>query len=189
MSRILVPSFLFSALLPRFFLIVIGTRHSLRTVWQSAPGSCAIEFSHRLNHLVSSRHDPSSCWIRNLVRKFDWHHPRVSSYPIANLLFILHFSIVFVHGFRGHRTETWSKGNICWPRDLLPNEGALSNTRILSFGYDSTVVGPSGHTRLDNLFDHSVSLINGLCQNRKQNAVSCNWYKLFRYVYILHSAL
>jgi hypothetical protein len=31
-------------------------------------------------------------------------------------------SIVFVHGLRGHRRDTWTKDNICWPQDLLSEE-------------------------------------------------------------------
>src|ERR1700733_621867 len=27
-------------------------------------------------------------------------------------------SIVFVHGLRGHPTNTWTKDKICWPKDF-----------------------------------------------------------------------
>jgi len=74
--------------------------------------------------------------------------------------------IVFVHGLRGHRLNTWTKEGICWPKDLLPNERALSNVRILSFGYDSRVVDFGGHASLISLFKHSITLLNGLCSER-----------------------
>jgi hypothetical protein len=81
-------------------------------------------------------------------------------------------SIIFVHGLRGHHTETWTKGSICWPRDLLPKEDEFSNVRILSFGYDSRVIDPAGHASLKNLLDNSISLLKDLYQARKQDAVS-----------------
>ena len=76
-------------------------------------------------------------------------------------------SIIFVHGLRGHRLNSWTKQGICWPKDLLPREPALSNVRILSFGYDSRVVDFGGHPSLNSLFNHSISLLNGLCRERR----------------------
>ncbi len=43
--------------------------------------------------------------------------------------------LVFGHGLRGDYLETWSCGDICWPRDLLPNdprETELQNKRVIS---------------------------------------------------------
>jgi hypothetical protein len=89
-----------------------------------------------------------------------------------NAIHSLVSSIIFVHGLHGHRTETWTKGRICWPRDLLPKEDEFSNVRILSFGYDSRVIDPSGQASLTSLLDNSISLLKGLYQERKQDAVS-----------------
>ena len=75
-------------------------------------------------------------------------------------------SIIFVHGLRGHRLDTWTKQGICWPKDLLPQEPALSNVRILSFGYDSRVVDFGGHVSQNSSFKHSISLLSGLCRER-----------------------
>ncbi|KAH7200662.1 Alpha/Beta hydrolase protein [Fusarium oxysporum] len=46
--------------------------------------------------------------------------------------------IVFIHGLRGHREETWKKDGILWPKDLLAVD--IKNCRIMSFGYDAGVI-------------------------------------------------
>jgi hypothetical protein len=79
---------------------------------------------------------------------------------------------VFVHGLRGHRRETWTKDNVCWPGDLLPNEESLSRIRILTFGYDANIVDLNGRASLNSLFDHSLNLILELSRERRDNAVS-----------------
>ncbi|KAK3984467.1 hypothetical protein QBC44DRAFT_388270, partial [Cladorrhinum sp. PSN332] len=45
--------------------------------------------------------------------------------------------IVFLHGLRGHPIDTWSDGQVCWPRDLLKDD--VKNARIVSWGYDSSI--------------------------------------------------
>ena len=58
----------------------------------------------------------------------------------ANLLW-LRFSVVAVHGLGGHAMATWtheSTGKL-WLRDFLPH--TIPNARIMTFGYDSRVVG------------------------------------------------
>jgi len=80
--------------------------------------------------------------------------------------------IVFVHGLRGHPTKTWTKDNVCWPRDLLSKEAGLCHTRILTFGYDANIVSVGGHASLNSLFKHSVNLLNDLSQERRRDSVS-----------------
>ncbi|KAK7531761.1 uncharacterized protein J3D65DRAFT_606826 [Phyllosticta citribraziliensis] len=66
--------------------------------------------------------------------------------PPSEGLFILHddgpdavADVCFVHGLGGHPEETWSKGDCCWPQQLLPKTFSRRNIkiRILSFGYDA----------------------------------------------------
>ncbi|KAH8725559.1 hypothetical protein GQ44DRAFT_726991 [Phaeosphaeriaceae sp. PMI808] len=45
--------------------------------------------------------------------------------------------IVFVHGLRRHRTKTWEKDGVVWPKDLLKDD--IKKSRIFSWGYDSSV--------------------------------------------------
>ena len=57
------------------------------------------------------------------------------------------------------------KQGICGSKDWLAEEPALSNVRILRFGYDSRVV-VGRHASLSSIFKHSISSLNGLCQER-----------------------
>jgi protein SERAC1 len=82
------------------------------------------------------------------------------------------FSIVFVHGLRGHRRKAWTKNNVCWPEELLSKEEALSHIRILMFGYDAQVISLIGRASMNNLFEHSINLLNELSRERTQDAVS-----------------
>ncbi|WEW58160.1 hypothetical protein PRK78_003628 [Emydomyces testavorans] len=54
---------------------------------------------------------------------------------LLKLTGIIH-SILMIHGLYGHAIFTWSVGDICWPRDLLPR-ALKSNVRILTFGYNA----------------------------------------------------
>jgi hypothetical protein len=81
-------------------------------------------------------------------------------------------SIVFVHGLRGHSTKTWTKDDVCWPRDLLSKEEGLSHTRVIAFGYDANIVNVGGHASLNSLFKHSINLLNDLSQERRRDFVS-----------------
>jgi hypothetical protein len=81
-------------------------------------------------------------------------------------------SIVFVHGLRGHRRDTWTKDGVCWPKELLSKEEALSHTRVLAFGYDANIVSFNGSTSLNTLFEHSINLLNALTRERRRDAVS-----------------
>jgi hypothetical protein len=65
------------------------------------------------------------------------------AYSLAGFANRIERSIVFVHGLCGHCTKTWTKDNVCWPKDLLSKEEALSHTRVLTFGYDAYVVNAS----------------------------------------------
>jgi hypothetical protein len=75
---------------------------------------------------------------------------------------------------RGHRTKTWTEDNVrvCWPKELPSKEESLSHIRVISFGYDANVLNLRGCVSLNNLFDHSINLLNELSRARTQDAVS-----------------
>ena len=81
-------------------------------------------------------------------------------------------SVVFVHGLCGHRTETWTKDDICWPKELLSKEESLSHIRVLAFGYDANVVSLVGRASMNSVFEHSINLLNELSRERRKDAVS-----------------
>jgi hypothetical protein len=51
--------------------------------------------------------------------------------------------IVFIHGLGGTNRASWSKNkdfNLFWPARFLPSEPAINQARILSFGYDASIL-------------------------------------------------
>ncbi|CAI7595185.1 unnamed protein product [Penicillium glandicola] len=73
--------------------------------------------------------------------------------------------IVFVHGLTGNREKTWTHENgTLWPRDLLAKD--LSQTRIMTFGYDVDIFNFTSITFSDRLYDHSQSLAYAVVSQR-----------------------
>lgn len=73
-------------------------------------------------------------------------------------------SIVFVHGLRGHALETWSKGLVCWPRDILKDD--IPNARIITWGYDSGVANALKYAGRESIFGHSETLLSDIAMLR-----------------------
>jgi len=73
--------------------------------------------------------------------------------------------VVFVHGLCGDAERTWTKGPVCWPRDLLAQQ--VSNVRLLSWNYDASV--ETWRTRASNnsLFGHAQDLLGDLERARR----------------------
>ncbi|CAJ2503565.1 Uu.00g109590.m01.CDS01 [Anthostomella pinea] len=47
--------------------------------------------------------------------------------------------IVLVHGLFGARVSSWTKGSVCWPRDLLGQD--VPNVRVIAWGWNSLFGG------------------------------------------------
>ncbi|ORX93463.1 Alpha/Beta hydrolase protein, partial [Clohesyomyces aquaticus] len=75
-------------------------------------------------------------------------------------------SIVFVHGLRGDKIETWTKDKVCWPRDLLKDD--IENARIITWGYDSMVLNAFKSASQESIFDHAENLLSDLARLRKR---------------------
>ncbi|KAF8854611.1 hypothetical protein BDZ45DRAFT_596807 [Acephala macrosclerotiorum] len=88
------------------------------------------------------------------------------------LAVFLFSSIVFVHGVTGHREHTWSTGKDTrpWPEALLPQK--TPDARLLSFGYDATVVGLRSSISSNRLGDHAKNLLATLATHRDNDKSS-----------------
>ena len=73
--------------------------------------------------------------------------------------------IVFVHGLRGARMKTWSKGLICWPRDLLGKD--LNEVRVVTWGYDANIANPFSPASQESIFGHANTLLGDLARLRE----------------------
>ncbi|KAI1089174.1 hypothetical protein F5B19DRAFT_388171 [Rostrohypoxylon terebratum] len=72
--------------------------------------------------------------------------------------------LVFVHGLRGSRLKTWSKGGVFWPRDFLRDD--LKKARIVSWGYDANIANAFSYASKESLFGHANTLLNDLARLR-----------------------
>jgi hypothetical protein len=87
----------------------------------------------------------------------------MSSYRADASFLRLHISIVAVHGLGGHAINTWTHASTgkLWLRDFLPL--AIPNARIMSFGYDSKVVGSRS---ILGMMENANSLLTHLSLHR-----------------------
>ncbi|KAI9778144.1 MAG: hypothetical protein M1839_008353 [Geoglossum umbratile] len=76
--------------------------------------------------------------------------------------------IVFVHGLRGSSLGTWSKGVVCWPRDLLKIDiqDASYDARIITWGYDSSTANVFSYASKGSIFGHAETLLEDLSKLR-----------------------
>ena len=85
-------------------------------------------------------------------------------------------SIVAVHGFNGHRTETWGLGaddaraaeGQTWLETLLPTR--IPEARVMTFGYDSGTI-PGGLVSKTGVRDRAMDLLKALWNGRGSNKV------------------
>ncbi|KAK8221614.1 hypothetical protein IWZ01DRAFT_557534 [Phyllosticta capitalensis] len=78
--------------------------------------------------------------------------------------------ICFVHGLGGHPTKTWSRGDCCWPKDLLPNTISNDNRikiRVLSYGYNAQPVKLSGGSSYGHVQVFAQILMDELGSSRR----------------------
>ncbi|KAK7954712.1 SERAC1 protein [Apiospora saccharicola] len=72
--------------------------------------------------------------------------------------------IWFVHGLRGDKRNTWSIGDACWPRDYLKDD--IPNSRIFTWGYDSSVLHLTKGASHATVFGHAESLLGDISETR-----------------------
>ena len=72
--------------------------------------------------------------------------------------------VIFVHGLGGSSRMTWSKNHdldYFWPKNFLPNEPELNESRILSFGYDANFRPGKGKNKM-SILDFAKDLLYGM---------------------------
>ncbi|TVY35936.1 Vegetative incompatibility protein HET-E-1, partial [Lachnellula subtilissima] len=80
------------------------------------------------------------------------------SVPPSNLANV---DLIFVHGLGGGSRKTWTKSgdpSLYWPQEWLPNDEALADVRIHSFGYDSNW----GKKSILGIHDFANALLNAI---------------------------
>ncbi|KAF4459376.1 Cytochrome cd1-nitrite reductase-like C-terminal heme d1 [Fusarium albosuccineum] len=78
--------------------------------------------------------------------------------------------IIFVHGLGGssHRTWTWHRDKTCfWPKEWLPAEPEMNQTRIMTFGYDAAY--RSSQSSIFNISSFAKALLLQLKMGTSRN--------------------
>lgn len=73
--------------------------------------------------------------------------------------------VVFVHGLRGSRLNTWSKDGVCWPRDWLCDD--LEDIRVIAWGYDASIAHAFQFASKESIFGHAETLLDDLARLRR----------------------
>ena len=68
-------------------------------------------------------------------------------------------SICAVHGLGGNAFDTWMATSKMWLRDLLPNSTPFGESRIMIFGYDSTLFNRKSNDRIRDWADELLKQI------------------------------
>jgi hypothetical protein len=69
--------------------------------------------------------------------------------------------LIFIHGLNGSSHSTWSKDGepeLFWPQKFLPFEPEMCNTRISTFGYNSSILGSDPGSNL-SITDFAKNLL------------------------------
>ena len=74
-------------------------------------------------------------------------------------------SVVFVHGLRGDRIKSWSRDDVCWPRDLLAED--LKQARIITYGYDADVTHAFKQSSHASIFGIGQSFLRDISRLRR----------------------
>jgi len=77
--------------------------------------------------------------------------------------------IVFVHGLRGSRFQTWSSGSCFWPQDFLSKD--LERARLITWGYDADIANAFSFASQDSIYSHADTLLNDLARVRQPDVV------------------
>ncbi|KAF5846948.1 hypothetical protein GGP41_003228 [Bipolaris sorokiniana] len=68
--------------------------------------------------------------------------------------------VVFIHGLRGSRVQTWSTGEYFWPNDFLSED--LENARTITWGYDANIANVLSYASRESIRGHAETLLQDL---------------------------
>ncbi|KAI1853349.1 hypothetical protein JX266_002055 [Neoarthrinium moseri] len=76
--------------------------------------------------------------------------------------------IVFIHGLKGDRDNTWTAKNseLPWPQTLLPLK--VPEARILTYGYDSQPMNIRSMVSNNRIDNHAMNLLTALATHRQE---------------------
>ena len=88
-------------------------------------------------------------------------------------------SIIFIHGLTGDREKTWTAKNATapWPQTLLPSK--ISNARVLTFGYDASVIDWHGMVSKNTIGNHSWNLLTAITTYREDDSTVSRTERLY----------
>ena len=69
-------------------------------------------------------------------------------------------SICAVHGLGGNAFDTWMATSKMWLRDLLPHSTPFDESRIMTFGYDSTLFNKKSNDRIRDWADELLKQVS-----------------------------
>ena len=90
-----------------------------------------------------------------------------SSHSLITL--IIH-SICSVHGLGGNAFDTWMGSSKMWLRDLLPNSTPLGRSRIMTFGYDSSLINRKSDNRIRDWADELLRQVGYVRTSPEEHA-------------------
>ncbi|RSL89038.1 hypothetical protein CEP51_001414 [Fusarium floridanum] len=80
--------------------------------------------------------------------------------------------ICAVHGLGGNAIDTWTASDkgLMWLRDYLPSSEYFSNSRIMTFGYDSDLTDPGTVAGLDNWAESLIHCLSEVRASEEEKA-------------------
>lgn len=68
-------------------------------------------------------------------------------------------SVCAVHGLGGNAFDTWMSEKKMWLRDILPNNSPFGRARVMTYGYDSTLINKKSNDRIKDWADELLRQI------------------------------
>lgn len=98
-------------------------------------------------------------------------HSQVFASIDAHFLMVLVVhSVCAVHGLGGNAFDTWMGSSKMWLRDLLPKSAPFDRSRIMTFGYDSSLVNRKSQDRIRDWADELLRQVGYVRTTQKDQS-------------------